>query len=456
MKVKALVLAISAVSAGAANAYTDDATNLYLTGASAIRVNVAKAVQKLCADAGGSFTLYKNGSSTSSLANQQAYVCSAGLAGTGITTVFHTTTGGSLNSILGMSKVATRQQQPMNFTGCTAAVAGTAALADFPVVRANCGLDAAAKSDGGLSDVEYAPVIEQVEALNVTADGFDLSGVQQGYTGLGQAFGIGVSDSLYKALQTAQGLNTCGAGLGDPTPACQPTVSRSDIVSLINGLDTPAVKNGKPFGLTGNIEYARRVSTSGTQSSAQVHFLGLGCLNGPNFGQFDIVGGNTEATGTFPLTANYSYSVNSGTSNVLTRLGNTGWVFGVVSAENVGTGTATTAGWRFVKIDGQHIADGAKQKANAMNGKYQFFTEPVTYKTDGIATDTDESALIDAIAAKMALTPADDGVDTTGIFILPENPNGYDYNVPANAAYVGKYQRGGSTPNSCQQPANPF
>ncbi len=487
MKVKYLTLAIAAMAAGVANAaYVDTATNLYLTGASAIRNNVMAAVKAQCTTDGGTMTVFKNGSSTSSLANQMAYVCSVPLAGTPITTVLQTSTGGSLNSILGMSNASAKQQQPISFAdntvvgwdnlpatpgndpnGCTPAVAGSGALAGYSV-RPNCGLDAKAASDGGFSDVEYAPVIEQVESLTVGTDGFDLTLVTQGATGVSQAFGIAVSDSLYKALQTAQGLAACGAGLGDPTPACQPSVSRADIVALVNSVEFTPQKNGvAPLGLAdgSSIEYARRVSTSGTQSSAQIYFLGKGCLNGPNFGAFDIVGGNTEVVGTFPLTGNYSYSVNSGTGNVITRLvGATPTVpasveaipyrFGVVSAENPGTGTVTVAGWRFVKVNGAYIGDGGLNKANAIAGNYDFTFEPVTYKGPVAKTDANEAALIDALAAKMSLTVADGGAATVGIYITPENGSGYSY--VTDSTEVSKYQRGGSTPNSCQPLASPL
>jgi hypothetical protein len=457
MKVKALVLALAAISAGAANAYTDTATNLYLTGASAIRNNVAYAARAQCTTDGGTLTLFKNGASTSALANQMAYVCSVPMAGTGITTIIQTSTGGSLNSILGMSNVAAKQQQPVGLTtGCAAPVAGTAALAGFSV-RAGCALEAAAPSDGGFSDVEFAPVIEQVEGLNAGIDGFALSDVVQGTTGVGQAFGIAVSDTLYKALQTAQGLAACGAGLGDATPACQPSVSRADVVSLVNSNEFAPQKNGvSPFGLAGSpvIEYARRVSTSGTQSSAQVYFLGLGCLNGPNFGQLDIVGGNTETVAVVPLTANYSYSVNSGTSDVIARLGLAGNVFGVVSAENVPTGSAAAAGWRFVKLNGNHIADGVLNKANAIAGNYDFWFEAVSYKGPVAKTDANEAALIDALAAKMGLTVASGGAVTRGIFVVADNPAGESYiTTPAE---VSKFARGGSSPNSCKNVASPL
>lgn len=459
MKVKSIVLALAALSAGAANAYTDDATNLYLTGASAIRANVAAAVKAMCADADGSLTVYKNKSGVAKLENQMAYVCSVGMAGTGITTVLHTTTGGSLNSILGMSSDAAKQQQPMSFTGCdAAATAGTGDLLGYSV-KANCGLDPVAASDGGFSDVEYGPAIEQVKILTTATDGFELADVVPGFTGVAQAFGIAVSEKMYKDLQTAQGI---GCTAGDPAPACQPSLSRADIVSLINNnMFAPAKNGAQALGLTSgaSVEYVRRPATSGTQTSAQVYFLGKGCLNGENGGQFDVVG-NEVATGAVRSynSGKFIVSVQSGTSDVRNRLddathcGNTKYCFGVVSMENR-SGTATT-GWKFVKLNGVSISDGTStglNKANAIAGSYDYFVEAAAYS--GLTTDADEGAVLTEISNKMALPVAEGGANTVGLFIIPENNGGY-----SNADYpteVGKYQRGGSTPNSCQPVSRP-
>ena len=459
MKIKYLALAVAALgSAGAANAYTDTATNVYLTGASAIRNNVAAGIANLCTAAGGSLTVFKNGSSTSSLANQMAYVCTAGLAGTPITTVIHTVTGGSLNSILGMSDQAAKQQQPVSLTtGCTAAVAGSGALLGYSV-KPNCALEAVAASDGGFSDVEYQPVREQVDILTNAIDGFEIGDVTTGATFVAQAFGIGVSNSLYKGLQTDQGLAACGVGLGDPTPACQPTLSKADIVSLINiGLFNPQ-KNGAENlspGLTAgaSIEYARRVTTSGTQSGAQIYFLGKGCLEGLNGGNFQVIGDDVAvgAPGT-PVSYNsglFKVSSNSGTGDVITRLNSAGYVFGVVSAEN--RAPSGTTGWKFVKLNGVAISDGTSggfNKANAISGSYDYAVEAVSFKGPVAKTDADEGAVIDAIAGAMGTPSSAGGAATVGLFILPENPGGYSN--ASDPADVSKYQRGGSTPNSCQ------
>lgn len=463
MKLKPLVLAIAALSAGAANAYINDASNVYLTGASAIRGNVAAGLKKMCTAAGGTLTVFKQGAGVSALANQMAYVCTQPLAGTSITKVFHTTTGGSLNSILGMSNNVALQQQPLSgtFAGCdAAATAGTGDLAGYSV-KANCALDAAAPSNGGFSDVEFGPAVEQVNGLTSATDGFTLADVTPGFTGVAQAFGIAVSEKMYKDLQTAQGLGACGVGLGDPTPACQPSLNRADVASLINDNIFTSAKNGaQALGLASgaSIEYARRPATSGTQTSAQVYFLGKGCLNGANFGQFDVIGNNI-ATGSSQLYngGKFKVSVNSGTGdvkNALIAAGNTSYAFGVVSMEN--RAPTTTTSWKFVKLNGVSISDGTSSglnKTNALNGKYDYFVETAVYTTP-LKTDADEQTVISAIASEMATPVALGGFNAVGLFMIPDNANGYDsVTYPAE---VGLYQRGGSSPNSCQPVSRPF
>lgn len=463
MQLKSLALAVAALSsAGLAQAYTDGPTNLYLTGASAIRNNVAAAIKAQCAADGGALTVYKNGASTSSLANQMAYVCSKPMASTGITTVLHTTTGGSLNSILGMSNDAAKQQQPVSLTsGCAAAVAGSGALAGYSV-RANCALEAAAPSDGGFSDVEYAVVREQVDLLTSGTDGFTIDEVSQGFTGVAQVFGLAVSEKMYKDLQAAQGLIAAGCTAGDPLPACQPSLNRADVVSLINSNEFTAHKNGaEALGLTAGapIEYARRVTTSGTQTSAQVLFLGKGCLTGENSGQLSVIGDLVAAGTTQSYNGGlFKVSANSGTSDVITKLnaaGNSAYAFGWVSGEN--RAPTTTTGWKFIKLNGAHFSDGTDtglNKQQAIDGKYEYFVEAVSYKGPAAKTDDAEGTLLDAISAEMAKVTADGGPATVGLFIIPENAAGYSHaDYPSE---VSVYQRGGSGPNSCQPVSRPF
>lgn len=483
MKLKPIVLAIAALSAGVANAaYTDTASNVYLTGASAIRNNVAVSIKKLCSDAAGSLTVYKNGSSTSSLANQMAYVCSAPMASTGITTVFHTVTGGSLNSILGMSNDTAKQQVPVSLTsGCTAPVAGSGALAGYSV-SANCALEAsAAPSDGGFSDVEYGPVSEQVTGLTSGTDGFTIGDVIPGFTGVAQVFGLGVSERMYKDLQAAQGVigkafavdlnldgDTLDAGetgvcaSGTSYQDCQPSLTRADVVSLINSNLFTAHKNGaEALGLTAgaSLQYARRVTTSGTQSSAQILFLGKGCLTGPNGGEFVVIGDDITSGATKSYNGGlFTVSANSGTGDVINKLtaaGTTSYAFGWVSGEN--RAPVTDTGWKFIKLNGVGFSDGSAtglNKQNAIDGKYEYFVETASYKGPSTKTDTNEGALLDAIAGKMATVTTDGGPVTPGMFIIPDNASGYDH--ATHPTEVSFYQRGGATPNSCAPVSRPF
>lgn len=454
MQVKTLVVALAALTSGAAFAGPNGDAVLNLTGASAIRANVAQSIRSLCGDAGGSLIAYKEKTGgNNKLENHHAYVCSVPMV-SGITTVYHTVTGGSLNSILGMSSNVALQQKVLNIAsaGCTNIGAGAGPLAGMTVVQ-GCAVGSELESDGGFSDVEYGPAIDQVSFLSAGTDGLTLAQVDQGFTGVAQVFGVGVSKKLYEDMQVAQGLVAGGCAVGDYTPACQPSISRAKITSLINNNEFNAAKADPSdfLGVTAGmpVEYARRVSTSGTQTSAQVYFLGLGCLNGPNFGEFNIITGGVYG--------NLTVSENSGTGDVTAKLNAAaaGYAFGVISGENL---PKASDSWKFVKVNGVSMTEGtsaAMNKATAIAGDYDYFVESVVYKSTASGkTGTEEGAMLDAIAAKMATPIADGGPTTVGLFIIPENNGGYD-----NATYpaeVGKFQRGGSVPNSCQSVANPF
>jgi uncharacterized protein YidB (DUF937 family) len=257
---------------------------------------------------------------------------------------------------------------------------------------------------------------------------------------------------MYKDLQAAQGI-ACTAG--DPAPACQPSLNKADIVSLINSNTFAPHKNGaQALGLTSgaSVEYARRVTTSGTQSSAQVLFLGKGCLTGSNSGELQVIGDDI-AVGTTAIYNGglFKVSANSGTGDVITKLTNAGatnYAFGWVSAEN--RAPTTTTGWKFIKLNGVAISDGTAtglNKQTAIDGKYDSFVEAVSYKGPSAKTDTNEGTVIDAISNGMATIIADGGAETVGMFILPENAGGYTHDVTPTE--VSNFQRGGSSPNSC-------
>ncbi len=453
MKLK-LIAAALAMSSGAAFAGVNGDTALDLSGASAVQQNVARAVRALCNTAGGNITVFKEGAQTNVYRNWMAYQCSVPMEG-GITLVRHTVDGGSLMSILAMNDAT--KVDFVNVASCSATgVAGTGDLAPLSVnpadptgpaltnVRTGCTI-ADGDSDGGFSDVEW-----QLSPELFTAKGEEfMANVEVLPAFVGQAFGVAVSQNLYRALQAKQqadGLIDASCAAGDYTPACQPSLSRADVASLMNANEFSAAKAGVGAlvgsSATDEVVYCRRPATSGTQTSAEVFFLGKSCVSGDLGGSVPVI---AEANIDY---GSYRVSVNSSTSNVRTCVNATsGYAFGIVSAEN--EPLASNQNWRFVKLDGVSVTEGtatATNRKTAVDGSYGYLFELVAHvnAADGVTGD-EERALIDAISARLALPEAEGGFAARGLYQIRDG--GY-----ANAAYpdsVSKVQRGGATPNNC-------
>jgi hypothetical protein len=267
---------------------------------------------------------------------------------------------------------------------------------------------------------------------------------------VGQAFGVAVSKSLYEALQAAQktsGLIPASCATGDYTPACQPSLSRADVASLINNNEFNAVKSGGLGALIGTsatneVVYCRRPATSGTQTSAEVFFLGKTCVAGEQGGSVPVI---AEANIDYGA---YKVAVNSSTTNVRTCLNGTAdYAFGIVSAEN--EPLASSQNWRFVKLDGVSVTEGTSTATNrktAIDGSYPYLFELVAHvnSTDGVTGD-EERAMIESISAELGLPEEEGGFAARGLYQIRDG--GF-----SNATYpnsVSKVQRGGANPNNC-------
>lgn len=453
MKLK-LIAAALAMSSGAAFAGVNGDTTLDLSGASAVQQNVARAVRALCNDAGGTITVFKEGSASNAYRNWMAYQCSVPMEG-GITLVRHTVDGGSLMSILAMADAT--KVDFVNVASCSAsAVAGTGDLAPLSVnpanpngpalnnVRTGCAI-VDGDSDGGFSDVEW-----QLAAELFGEKGEDfMANVEVLPAFVGQAFGVAVSQQLYLALQAKQkadGLIDAGCAAGDYSPACQPSLSRADVASLINGNEFSAAKAGLgaliDSDATDEVVYCRRPATSGTQTSAEVFFLGKTCATGDLVGAFPVI---PEINADY---GSYRVSVNSSTGNVRTCLNATNtYAFGIVSGEN--EPLATGQNWRYVKLDGVSLTEGtltATNRKTAIDGSYPYLFELVAHvnSTDGVTGD-EERALIEAVSAKLALPESEGGFAARGLYQIRDG--GFSYADHKDS--VSKVQRGGANPNNC-------
>jgi hypothetical protein len=380
-----------------------------LTGASASSINVARAAKVLCENAGGTYTLYKIGDATGSLGNVFTGKCDVDFEGISEDEVRVNVSGGSENAIInatagGNVKVGFINAATASCT--TIAAAGTGSLSFMGAGRMrNCtGTNESATSDGGYLDVEGNHFNANYNAGDFTPAGFS------------QVFGVAVNKRLYEALQTHQkttGQVPASCAVGDATAACQPSISKADIATLINnGTSASGAKSlGGGLLIPGNttkISYCMRPQTSGTQQAAQLYFL--------NYEATAAVGGKVPVVAEgASVGSRYSSILNSGSSNVRACLNDTApatstdFRFGVLSAENNPLGSSTDT-YRFVKLNDVAFAEGvagSSQTASAIAGRYDFVYETVAYCPEGTC-----APIVDAMNGAL---PA--GASTPGLFL---------------------------------------
>lgn len=412
-----------------------------ITGASASSIGYVEALSTNNTCPGNAVTVFTRGAATATnaLGNNFTVKCASNFTGTTENEVQFDVTGGSLNAILFSTSVAVADATlagngnflPSTTAGCTSST-GTGGLAfltagKLQICSATAALTAG-KSVGGFMDVE--PAIFQAQGV-VAAD-YMPSVVPANFS---QAFAVGVSNSLYLALQADQGL---AAGT---LPANQPSLSKAQLNALMSNNDFNDAKNlGAKFlapslAAAAPLYYCRRPNTSGTQMSAELYFLqnpiATGTLGGTTLVHGPSTGANllTSAAG-----SNMQVVLNSGTGDVKKCLngGTTGsapansYAVGILSAENNPVGTTDT--YKLVKVQGAAVSEGvagASQTATAIKGQYDFVFESVIFNPLA-------NPILDLINSKVVT-----GTGTPGVFL---NVN--------SATPESNYTRGGSSVNA--------
>lgn len=405
MKLNQLALAAVAVF-GATQAF---AANTYLTGASASSANVMKAAKNLCADAGGTFKLFKTNTTTNALGNQFTGVCTTDISGTSFSQVRMNVAGGSASAVTATTGAATTFLAPVE--GSCTSIVGTESLSTFNLFKC----PAAQLNDNHLSDGGYLDVEGPIFNSTYAAEDFTIAGFSQ-------AFGVAVNSTLYNALQTAQfgASNSCVTNTTlKYTAACQPSVTKAKITSLISGdTSSDAKQKGGQFLVGGTtdvtkITYCMRPQTSGTQQSAQLYFLNY-AASGSNGGKELVVAQNLN------VGTKYSSFLNSGSSDVKNCLndvtGGTGYKVGILSAENNPLGGTDT--FRFIKLNGVAVAQGVdlndSNTATALTGDYDFVYETSAYCPAGTCPEFVQ-AIIDNITVALPVGSSTAGLFLTGV-----------------------------------------
>lgn len=392
MKFTKIALAVVATAAIAGQA---QAATTFLSGASATSINYVKSLQSLC---GGDFAVFKESTGTTSLGNFFTAKCSQDFTDlAGVDAVAFNVSGGSYTAIQNSSLLPTNAglKFVQDFSATPVLVNDPNSVLNGIAVAAGVTATGSIQTEGGFLDIEPAAFDATLLAPFGGVEGL---ADKVGFANFSQAFGVAVSNSLYTALQTAQGLTGCGAN--DMTPACQPTVSRAQYASIASTTTNsaklsisslfPAVAPGTIAVPAGKLTLCRRASTSGTQAASNQFFLNNLTGNGSNGGieipaDAATYGPNTLAT--------FEVKEGAGTSNARDCLNAAGYGIGILSLENV---PAATTGYRFVKLNRVEGFDAAKaSKATAIAGEYEFAFQSAKFSVGGAGTN----AVIEAIDA---------------------------------------------------------
>ncbi|SFW38979.1 hypothetical protein [Nitrosovibrio sp. Nv17] len=465
-------------------------TYVWLSGASAPSNAVFRSVMALCKDANSDGKpddahVYMQGTGKEpgkSSGDRVAYACTMGANAGSLedkkVVVYHTVENGSFNSYSPHLKMAgdtnpellpsLQRVEDLKDLGAGGKCANGAAVFDLPAPldtvgrynncsvvtknfsSGNVGTPGQDYPDGGFSDTEYL-INKQNLAINtdLSAIGTELA------TNIGQAFGVAVSYPLYYRLQrndikAGYLSGSCDSGSASApnlTLACQPNLPAQRYTAIvgrdsINGVTVNFFDNNTDTGMPNSkLHLVRRVPTSGTQSASNARFLGKPCATGVSQGAQDpargLISGTTPSSEGDNSTAVVKITEWPSTGGVKTKLDAASqageFAVGVVSAENTPAGAGANDRWAFVKLNRVSPNPDAQQRAEALDGSYDFWYELVAFTAAGVSSASPEGAeLIAAVTTTLGET------DLKGIFATPA------------AGASGPTSRGGRFGNSCQ------
>ena len=295
------------------------------------------------------------------------------------------------------------------------------------------------RPEGGFSDMEY--LINQLN-LNIATD---LSSIGAEIpTNIGQGFGIAVSYPLYFQLQKNDITAGMIAATCDDAPfaatapnltlACQPNLPAQRYTAAAYKDGAGAIDGSLFGGAVGSkVHLARRKITSDTQMASDMRFLNKPCATGESGGALEP-SRSTDSTATYVVTESWS------TDFVKTELSNATnaneFGLGVVSMGNIPVGSGNK--WAFVKLDRVSPNSDSFQRAEAINGSYNFWYELVAFTAStAFLEGSDLIAGINTSLGNPELT------NLPGLFITAA--------AGVSGSNVSKGYRNG---NSCQPPVD--
>lgn len=380
MKLHPIALAAAALMAGSAQAAITPTFIIYLDGATAVKNSVTDVAKAMCS-AAGTTQVYQGGPSNKIVGVYCGDVntTNSGLAAGTKLFVVKNSVDGSLEAFQ-RAILHSAPTTVLDETTCpTPTFSGTLTCSGTKTVNAN----------GGFSDVEG----KIWEARGAFIPGGVAYTTKAGFAG--QGFGLAVTDKLYTALQTAQGLsvglpaNPAAYTVADLTN--QPVITKQQFTAILSAAG--AYHNDwTPFGVAAkNMDLCRRTNASGTQAGMEVYFLNNPCANSdPTFGELSAVL-DADSTATFKVIENAGTgdvktcltAHNDDTVNAAVKADGTPadeFALGIMSLENT---PGASDHWKFVKLDSISPTPDGSQRQTVIDGKYNYAFESVfVYRND--------------------------------------------------------------------------
>lgn len=410
---------------------TTTTNELYISGATAQRPQLLGLMRRVCNV--GTLDYYTSGT------NLFAYFCTVnpatvpGLVKPNLV-VYKTDVGGSGNGVQPVANAATLQFMDMatikaatTLCGATSTVAAVTVSGDTLGLPAYTARDCSSAFANKLTEVGFSDVEPQLFGAT-TAEVAKLA--PNIFSSNALTFGVPVTKNLRDALQTAQGLTT-----GSETEANMPSLTDTQVAAIYSGQITTWDQFANTAGVVltpvdNNIYVARRVVTSGTQTSARVYFLNNPCATGVlNF----VDGNDTRACNTLTTGTLGTVFEGSGSGNVVSCLNrhNTDgrWAVGVLSTE-FSDSVASGNGFRFVKLNGK-----SPKLLNVIQGKYRYWMETTIQwrnGTPGPALGGDDLTFMNKVVALIGEPPVLQAINSgflhdwvpsggAGLLSLPSN-----------------------------------
>jgi|SRR5581483_11211619 len=414
-------VAAALITAAATSAYAVDVsnynadstvTNVYVSGSTAANIvlwqsfvhTTAGGITAICDATAGTIDVYSDAADTKNPAAQLFIYCKANAAVgvPGNVALFKESTLGSVNGskpLITIAKAGSGNANTLAFvnastladSNCAAATQGTLAGSQTYTFHGSCTFPTQVPHvviTGGISDVE-APL--------VGTNPSDVTNFLTGAPGLAVVWAVPVNKPFYRALQTGQGLANTDA------PATVPSLTRAQIAAIYSQqiVDPSKIIGGSgAIASSSTIGICRREFGSGTEASAELHWLGEGCATtdlsipaGDNSNVF-------ENTSTGKIGACLTALDLGGTINGQPVPAAGRFAIGIVSSENgpslFGPNPSTPASddVRVIAVDGA-----LPTLENVANGSYPFFSEDVLYNISSSLYTGNPKKVWDAVKA---------------------------------------------------------